>query len=199
LRNSKFSRSAFPTSIATQPVAKATAGSVAVPAFQPCLQLSEADLATLEQFSDVVVQATIDTPPPAASTGAWLTRLSKVTVLSKKNTSALPTVQTLIDTDDPSSYRPPGTYILFLSNDPSSDHYIITNGLDGTFQITGSSIRRECANYGDTAPTLPTAAAAAASAVTTVAGLRALIPPVLPPFTPPAKPAGVPTSAAPTS
>jgi hypothetical protein len=167
---------------------------IAVPPEEPCLWPTKADLLTLEQFSDVVVQATIDTPPVAASTGAWLTRLSRVTVISRKNTSALPTVQTLIDSDDPSSYHHPGTYIFFLSNDPGSDYYIVTDGLDGTFKISGPSITRECPNYGGTAPILATAAAAGASAVTTLANLKALIPGSLPAYSPPPKPTAVPSA-----
>ena len=187
------SREAHPqASVASKPAANALADSAAVPAFEPCVQLSSDDLLTLEQGSDAIVEATIDTAPRAASNGAWLTTLSNVKMLSQKSTSPLPAVRTLIDNSDPGTYRHSGTYILFLSNDPGSAYYVITNGLDGTFKIDGSSITRECPNFLGTAPTVATEAAAGASAITTVAGLKALLPPVLPAYTPPAKPTAVP-------
>ncbi len=180
---------------ATQPVATPATGSSVPPASEPCLQPSSDDVLRLEQFSDTVVQATIATPATQdASTGAWLTPLSKLTVLGQA-AKPLPDIRELIDGDDPSSYRQPGNYILFLSNDPGSPYYVITNGLDGTFKITGSSITRECPNYGGTAPTVATAAPAGAAAVTTVAMLKALIPTAWSAYTPPAKPPAGPSGA----
>ena len=180
---------------ATKSVATAASRSSVPPALEPCLQPSSDDVLRLEHFSDSVVQATIATPAAQdASTGAWPTPLSKLTVLGQA-AKPLPDIRELIDNDDPSSYRQPGKYILFLTNDPGSPYYVITNGLGGTFKIKGSSITRECPNYGGTAPTVATAAPAGAAAVTTVAMLKALIPTEWAAYTPPAKPLVSPSDA----
>jgi hypothetical protein len=168
----------------TSPHAASARGApLALPPAQPCAAPDAAELQTLEQASDFVVEATVSPnswiPLPGGNGSAYQTPLSNVTVLASKASEQVPHPLVLADETDPASYRPPGTYIFFLANDAPSQLYYPVNGLAGAFRISGQAVIRTCANYGGAAPLA--ASATALGSVTTLSAMKSAIPSVLPP------------------